>query len=95
MDKILSNLGLCARARGLVDGTDIVCSEMALNKIKLIFLANNASDNTKKKIYNKAKYYNVEVVESYSSEELSSAIGKENRMVVGISNESFLKILKK
>ena len=95
MDKILSNLGLCARARGLVDGTNIVCSEMALNKIKLIFLANNASDNTKKKIYNKAKYYNVEVVESYSSEELSSAIGKENRMVVGISNESFLKILKK
>ena len=43
MDKTLSNLGLCARARGLVDGTDIVCSEMALNKIKLIFLANNAS----------------------------------------------------
>lgn len=95
MDKILSNLGLCARARGLVDGTDIVCSEMALNKIKLIFLANNASENTKKKIRNKAEFYHVEVVESYSSEQLSSAIGKENRMVVGISNESFLKILKK
>ena len=88
MDKILSNLGLCARARGLVDGTDIVCSELALGKICLIFLASNSSENTKKKIRNKANYYNVEVIESYSSEELSSAIGKENRMVVGISNKS-------
>ncbi len=95
MDKILSNLGLCARARGLVDGTDIVCSQMAEHKIKLVFLASDASDNTKKKIRNKANYYNVEVQESYSSIELSSAIGKENRMVVGISNKSFLKILKK
>ena len=95
MDKILSNLGLCARARGLVDGTDIVCSLMAKNGIYLIFLANDASENTKKKIRNKANYYNVEVQESYSSEELSSAIGKVGRMVVGISNESFLKILKK
>ena len=95
MDKILSNLGLCARARGLVDGTDIVCSLMANNRIYLVFLANEASENTKKKIRNKANYYNVEVQESYSSEELSSAIGKVVRMVVGISNESFLKILKK
>lgn len=95
MDKILSNLGLCARARGLVDGTDIVCSLMANNRIYLVFLANDASENAKKKIRNKANYYNVEVQESYSSEELSSAIGKVGRMVVGISNESFLKILKK
>ena len=95
MVKILSNLGLCARARGLVDGTDIVCSLMANNRIYLVFLANDASENTKKKIRNKANYYNVEVQESYSSEELSSAIGKVGRMVVGISNESFLKILKK
>ena len=95
MDKILSNLGLCARARGLVDGTDIVVEEMANGKIKLIFLANNASDNTKKKIRDKAAFYKVEVVESYSSEELSHSIGKTNRMVIGIINQSFLKILKK
>ena len=56
MDKILSNLGLCARARGLVDGTDIVCSELTLGKICLIFLASNSSENTKKKIRNKANY---------------------------------------
>ena len=95
MDKILSKLGLCSRARGLVDGTDIVCDGMANGTVKLIFLANNASENTKKKICNKANYYNVEVCEGYSSEELSHAIGKVNRMVIGITNKSFLKILKK
>ena len=60
-----------------------------------MFLANDASDNAKKKVRNKASYYSVEVSEVYSSFELSSAIGKVGRMVIGITNENFLKILKK
>lgn len=95
MDNILSNLGLCNKARGLVSGEEIVCESMASGKIKYVFLANDASQNAKKKIYNKAKYYNVEVNESYSSLELSMAIGKVGRMVIGITNQNFLKILKK
>ena len=59
------------------------------------FLANDASDNAKKRIKDKAKYYNVEVDDSYSSFELSTAIGKSGRMVVGITNSGFVKILKK
>ena len=46
-------------------------------------------------IHDKAKYYDVEVCESYSSLELSAAIGLNDRMVVGITNKNFLKILKK
>ncbi|MBQ3253959.1 MAG: ribosomal L7Ae/L30e/S12e/Gadd45 family protein [Acholeplasmatales bacterium] len=95
MDKILNNLGLCNRARGLVSGEEIVCDHMAKGKIKYVFLANDASDNAKKKILNKAKFYSVEVNEEYSSFELSYAIGKTGRMVIGITNENFLKILKK
>ena len=95
MDKILSNLGLCNRAGGVVSGEEIVCEYVASGKVKYIFLANDASNNAKKKILNKAKYYNVEVCENFSSQELSIAIGKFNRMVIGITNENFLKILKK
>ena len=95
MDKRLSNLGLCYRARALVSGEEIVCEYLASSKIKYIFLANDASQGSKKKIINKANFYNVEVDESYSSVELSSAIGKVGRMVIGITNENFLKILKK
>lgn len=95
MDKILSNIGLCNRAGGIISGEEIVCEYMASGKVFLIFLANDASDNAKKKIINKANYYNVEVVESYSSTMLSHAIGKTGRMVLGVTNKSFLKILKK
>lgn len=95
MDKRLSNLGLCNRARGLVSGEEIVCEYLASSKVKYIFLANDASENAKKKIKNKAIYYNVEVDESFSSLDLSMAIGKVGRMVIGITNQNFLKILKK
>ena len=49
----------------------------------------------KKKVLDKCKFYNIEVDLSFSSNEISLAIGKENKMVIGITNESFLKILKK
>ena len=60
-----------------------------------IFLASDASANTKKMITDKAKFYNVTVDDTYSSYELSSAIGQDNRMVIGITSAGFLKILKK
>lgn len=95
MDKILNNLGLCQRAGGLQSGEENVLASIASSKIKYLFLAKNASSSTKKKIYDKASFYGIEIDESYTSEELSHAIGKENRMVLGITNEGFLKILKK
>ncbi|MDE7094928.1 MAG: hypothetical protein K2O23_00415, partial [Anaeroplasmataceae bacterium] len=72
-----------------------VLNDIATGKIHYLFLAKDASDNTKKKIKDKASFYQIELDESYSSEELSHAIGKTNRMVIGIVNQGFLKILKK
>lgn len=95
MDKILSNLGLCNRARGLVSGTDIVIENLKKKKIYLIFLASDASENTKKMINDKAKYYGVPVEMEYTSEELSMALGQFNRMVIGITSAGFVKILRK
>lgn len=95
MDKMLNNLGLCARARGLVSGADIVIDGLRHNKVFLIFLASDASENTKKKINDKATYYGCEVISNYSSSDLSIAIGKSGRMVLGITDKNFLKILKK
>ncbi len=95
MDKRLNNLGLCQRANGLISGEENVISAIQANKIYYLFLANDASENTKKKIKDKAKYYQIELDDSYSSSELSKAIGKENRMIIGITNKGFLKILKK
>ena len=95
MDKILSNLGLCQRAGGVIAGEELVVEGIRAKKVYLIFLATDCGLNTSKKIKDKAKYYDVEVIESYSSLELSNAIGKSGRMVLGISDKNFLKILKK
>lgn len=95
MDKTLNNLGLCQRARGLITGEEMVINALQAGTVFYVFLASDAAPNAKKKITDKAKTYEVEVDESYSSDELSHAIGKENRMVVGIINKGFLKILKK
>lgn len=95
MNKILNNLGLCQRARGLVSGTENVVLGLRNNKICYIFLASDASDSTIKLITDKAKYYNCLVDRSFTIEELSLAIGKENRVCIGITDSSFLKILRK
>ena len=41
MDKILNNLGLCMRARGLISGEENVIAEMPKGNIKYIFLVQN------------------------------------------------------
>jgi len=95
MDKILNNLGLCQKSNSVISGEEMVVEYIRNKKVYYVFLANDASDNAKKRIKDKAKYYNVEVDDSYSSFELSTAIGKSGRMVVGITNSGFVKILKK
>ena len=95
MNKVLNNLGLCLKAGKLCHGTDSVIEGIRSKKVKYVFLANDAADNTKKKITDKAKFYSVEVNEEFTSLELSNAIGKCGRMVIGITDENFLKILKK
>jgi len=95
MNKILNNLGLCLKAGKLIHGSDSVIEGMKSSKVKYIFLASDASLNTKKRIKDKSNYYSVEVNEEYTSEELSQAIGKSGRMVIGITDEGFVKILKK
>ena len=82
------------RANALVSGQEIVEESLRSKKVFYIFLASDASDNTKKAIYNKAKYYNVEVCDKYSSSELNQAIGKTGRMVLGMTSMNFVKILK-
>ena len=68
MDKVLNNLGLCQRAGGLVAGEEIVIDGIRSQKVFYIFLAKDASDNTKKKLTDKANYYQVEIDDTYTSE---------------------------
>ena len=77
-DKTLGMIGLAARARKIVAGTEIVTERIKSGKgVKLVLIASDVSDNTLKKIVNCCEYYGVDrVVLQYTQDELSHAIGK-------------------
>ena len=86
--KILNLLGLATRARKTVLGEEFVLREIS-NPNTLVFLASDAGNNITKKVNDKAKTYNKQVVTLFTSEELSKAIGKDNRKVVIVKDKGF------
>lgn len=89
--KILSLLGLCQRANRLVSGEDMSLALIKNSQAKLVFLANDAGFNTSKRIRDKSSSYPVPVIDTFSSDELSNAIGKLNRKVIVIKDSGFAK----
>lgn len=91
--RILNLLGLAMRAGELITGESLSLNAIAGNKAKMAFIASNASENTKKKFKNKTEYYEVPLVDIFSKEELSHAIGK-NRTSIALVDKGFTKSIK-
>lgn len=94
VEKCLSLLGLAARARKIISGEELVLKEVRSGKAKLVFLADDASDGTKKKITDKCKSYNVEVRMFTNRDHLGASIGKDSRVVVAVLDQGFAKKMK-
>ena len=89
---LLRLLGLAARAGKLVYGTPMVCEALKKNdKICLVFVAKNASDNTKKRIKDRCEFYKKQLVElDIETVELGRILGKLGELaVVGLTDNSF------
>jgi ribosomal protein L7Ae-like RNA K-turn-binding protein len=91
MDKFFQQLGLAARARLCVTGEDTIISYIRNNKVKLVIVATDASINTKKLYQNKCQFYNVKYLEYGDINALSQALGKVNRVAVGVCDAGFTK----
>ncbi len=88
--KILNLVGLAQRAGRLVSGEEFVVEAIRKQRVKLVFLANDAAGNLSKKITDKSKTYQVEVVTAFSTLELSAAVGKA-RKVLAVTDAGFTK----
>ena len=78
-----------------VDPTgETLIKSISANKVELVLIANDASDNTKKKITDKCQFYHVDYFIVDDIETISKAIGKHNRVAVGITNQGFAKKIK-
>ncbi len=88
-----NTIGLAFRARKVIVGTDSTIASLRMGKLQLILLATDASHTTKKKVYDKAKFYQVEVIEELSSFDISMALGKDDIKVIGITDRGFSQLL--
>ncbi|WP_026692450.1 YlxQ family RNA-binding protein [Peribacillus kribbensis] len=88
-ERWISLLGLAARARKLISGEELVVKEIRNGKAKLVFLSQDASKNTEKKIIDKCKFYNVPLFRAENRFMLGQAIGKDARVTIAVLDEGF------
>lgn len=88
--RILHLLGLAQRAGRLISGEERVVESIQKQKAQIVFLAQDAGPNLSKKITDKSRTYQVDVVTAFSTLELSSAVGK-SRKVLAVTDAGFTK----
>ena len=81
-------LGIAAKAGKVVSGTDVVIENISKKKVKLVIIAINCSDRTKKNIIDICFNNKISFKEYGTIDENSRAIGKENRAIIGIIDEN-------
>lgn len=98
IEKLLTTLGLCARARKLVFGTDQICEAMRAGKKMpyLVIEACDTSENTHKRLTDRCRFYGVEHVRiECDTLELAHAVGKLSAMsAVAITDEGLCRAVK-
>ncbi|WEV40801.1 ribosomal L7Ae/L30e/S12e/Gadd45 family protein [Lactobacillus sp. ESL0684] len=88
----LNLLGLAQKAGKIISGFDLVSAGLTAKQVKIVILANDSHDDTREKITRNAVQNQVDVISSFTSMELSQAIGK-NRKVLGLTDRGFSRAL--
>ncbi|UCZ51685.1 YlxQ family RNA-binding protein [Bacillus shivajii] len=87
-------LGLIFRARKLITGEELVTKAVQKNNVYFVIISKDASENTKKKLTDKCKYYNVPYAVISDRQTIGQAIGKGERVVVAVEDQGFAKKIK-
>ena len=96
--KLLGMLGLSARAGRISSGEFAVENGIRSFKSRLVVIAADASDNTRKKFLDKCSFYGVPCAVVSDRSSLGRAVGKDLRAVISVNDGSFaeamIKLLK-
>lgn len=90
-EKVLGYLGLAARARKLESGEFSTETAVKKGKARVVFVAGDASDNTKKQFQNMCDYYQVPCYIISDKATIGHAIGKEFRASCAVTDEGMAK----
>ena len=95
-DNVLGTLGLAMRAGRLVSGEFMTENAVKSKGAYLVILAQDVSENTRKKFRNMRKYYEVPIREYSTKDKLGHSLGKEFRASLAVTDKGFAQaILKK
>ncbi|MGL4588891.1 MAG: L7Ae/L30e/S12e/Gadd45 family ribosomal protein [Mycoplasmatales bacterium] len=84
-----NSIGLGYAAKKIVIGQDNIMRGVRSGKASLVLISNLASENTKKVISDKCKYYEVEFYIIDDNGKLAKALGKDNVKVISVINKGF------
>lgn len=94
-DKVLSMLGLATRSRNVVSGGFATEQAVKSGKAYLVIIAEDASDNTRKKYRNMCEFYGVPCAYYSTKDVLGHAMGKEERTTLAVTDEGFADSIQK
>lgn len=93
-NKIYGLLGLCIKAGKLSFGTEAVLEKINRNKAKLVIIAKDTSEKSKKRIIDICKRENIQYCIFGNIFENSMAIGKVNKAIIAIEDKNFAEAIK-
>jgi ribosomal protein L7Ae-like RNA K-turn-binding protein len=93
--RIISLLGMAQKAGKLASGEFAAEKAVKAGKAKLLLIADDSSETTKKAYKDMAAYYQVQLYEILSKQELGESIGKVQRAAVAVLDTGFSKALLK
>ncbi len=94
-DRALSMLGLATRSGNVASGGFATEQAIKRGKARLVIIAKDASDNTKKKFGNMCEFYRVPYVQYSVKETLGHAIGREERTCLAVTDEGLADSIRK
>lgn len=94
-NKALSLIGLATKAGKTASGEFSTEKAVKTGKAYLVLVAEDASENTKKKFRNMCTFYEVPLYFLSDKEGLGRAMGKEFRASLAVMDESFAKAMQK
>ncbi len=96
MDNVLRMVGLAKKAGKVASGEFMTENAVKSGGARLVIVAQDASDNTKKKFRNMCGFYKVPIREYSLKDEMGHSIGKEFRASLAVTDEGLAQaILKK
>ena len=90
---VLFALGIAQKAGKAVSGDFAVQDALRKGKVKLLLIAKDASENSRKRLINFCDEHGIKTVDVLDREQLGRSLGKAPRSAVGLMDNNFVKMI--